>query len=140
MDEFVLMRFSSTPHGLQIYAWPVGVDKNHQSNRQLFFQISNQPVAMCSGEPEISTTTVEEDEKSDEASTGNETIYLSSDSEQEEPPEEKRRMPPRRCKKDARKKYREDQKVDVDKLFQKDSKLPSKKARKIPYHKRYFAL
>jgi hypothetical protein len=140
MDEFVLMRFSSTPHGLQIYAWPVGVDKNLPSNRQLYFQVSDQPVPMYSPpETEISSSTVKEEEKSDV-----ETIYLSSDSELEEEPlenQKKRRMPPRRCKKDVRKKYRMDKNDEIDKLIEKSGRVaaPSKRKERIPYHKRYFA-
>jgi hypothetical protein len=136
MDEFVLMRFSSTTHGLQIDVCPVAVDKNHPCNRQLFFQVSDQPVPMYSQEVEVSRSTVKEENSDDQ------TICLSSDSEVDEPLEnqKKRRMPPRRCKRDVRKKYRMEKKDEIDKPIQKSGRIagPSKKA-KIPYHKRYFA-
>jgi hypothetical protein len=144
MDEFVLMRFSSTPHGLEIYAWPVAVDKSNPSNRQLFFQISNQPVPMCSQE-KISSTAGKE-EKCDDVSSSDETVYISSDSEISENTEEpvknekKRRMPPRRCKKNARKKYCVDKSGEIDKIISQNARIavPSIRAR-IPYHKRYCA-
>ena len=142
IDEFILMRFSSTPHGLQIYAWPVGVDKHHPSNQQLFFQVSNQPVPMYSPKAEIPSSTVKEEPKSDDETTDDETIYVSSDSELEEPLEnkKKRRMPPRRCKKDVRKKYRVDNQGELDKLIEKSGRITaSSKKGRLPYHKRYFA-
>ena len=143
MDEFILMRFSSTPHGLQIYTWPVGVDKHHPNNQQLFFQVSNQPVPMYSAKAKIPSSTVKEEKKSDDESTDDETICVSSDSELEEPLEnqKKRRMPPRRCKKDVLKKYRVDNQGELDKLIKKSGRITaSSKKERLPYHKRYFAI